>query len=143
MTTSADLVGTYRLQSFRNIADDGEVEMPFGSDPTGQIIYTAGGYMSAILMRSDRVQFEAGDILDARDDERLGAFASSSAYSGSYAVEDDQIVHRLAVTTYPNWTGTTQVRDFELTGTHFTLFPPRMLMHGKMRRGEVRWERIE
>jgi hypothetical protein len=128
--------------SFENYADDGEVARPFGEHPRGFIIYTADGYMSAIMMSADRPNFAAGDILGGNDDEKLAAFATSSAYAGRWEIVDGQIIHHLEVTTYPNWTGTDQPRDFELTDTHFTLFPPRMIMNGKIRHGRVHWERL-
>jgi len=137
-----ELVGTYRLLAFENYADDGEVARPFGDDPKGFIIYSAEGYMSAILMRADRPNFAAGDILGGTDEERVDAFSSSSAYAGRWEIVGDQIIHHLDVTTYPNWTGTDQPRDFELTDTHFTLFPPEMMMNGKIRRARVHWERL-
>lgn len=137
------LVGTYRLLAMEHFTEDGEVGHPFGESPKGFIIYTAGGYMSAILMRADRPNFDAGDILGGSDAERLAAFASSSAYAGRYDIVGDQIIHHLEVTTYPNWTNTDQPRHFDLTDTHFTLYPPEMLMEGRIRRGRVRWERLE
>ena len=137
------LAGTYRLLAMEHFTEDGEVGHPFGINPKGFIIYTAGGYMSAILMRADRPNFDAGDILGGSDAERLAAFASSSAYAGRYDLVGDQIIHHLEVTTYPNWTGTDQPRKFDLTETHFTLSPPMMLMEGKIRRGRVHWERLE
>ena len=142
MSVEDRLIGTYRLLSFENYSDDGEVGRPFGEHPKGFIIYTAERYMSAILMRSDRPKFAAGDILGGSDDEKIAAFASSSAYAGRWEIRDNQIIHHLEVTTYPNWTGTDQPRAFELTETHFTLFPPKMLMEGKVRHGRVHWERL-
>lgn len=136
------LVGTYRLISFENFADDGEVQTPFGPDPRGFAMYTAAGYMSAILMRRDRPNFPEGDILAASDADRVAAFATSSAYAGRWEIVGDQIVHHLEATTYPNWTDTDQYRNFDLTDTHFTLYPPRMLMQGKIRRGRVHFERM-
>ena len=137
------LVGPYRLVAVEHHADDGEVGYPFGSAPKGFIVYTVEGCMSAVLMRADRPLFAAGDILAATDAERVAAFSSSSAYAGRYEVLDDRIVHHLEVTTYPNWSGTDQVREFDVSDTHLTLFPPRMLMQGKMRSGRVHFERMK
>jgi hypothetical protein len=142
MSVEDRLVGTYRLLSMEHFSEDGEVGRPFGENPKGFIIYTAEGYMSAILMRADRPDFADADILAATDAERVAAFASSSAYAGRWEIVGDQIIHHLEVTTYPNWTGTDQPRNFELSDTHFTLFPPKMLMQGKIRHGRVRFERI-
>ena len=142
MNNAQRLVGTYRLVSFENFADDGEVQRPFGDTPRGVAMYTAEGYMSAILMVRDRPNFPEGDILAASDDDRVKAFATSSAYAGRWELIGDQIIHHLEATTYPNWTDTDQPRDFDLTETTFTLYPPRMLMQGKIRRGRVHFERI-
>jgi hypothetical protein len=142
MSVEDRLVGTYRLLSMEHFSEDGEVGRPFGENPKGFIIYTAEGYMSAILMRGDRPNFADADILAATDAERVDAFASSSAYAGRWEIVGDQIIHHLDVTTYPNWTGTEQPRHFELSDTHFTLFPPKMLMQGKIRHGRVHFERI-
>ncbi len=140
--TRARLIGTYRLLGMEHFTADGEVGRPFGENPKGFIIYTPEGYMSAILMRAGRANFPAGDILGGSDAERVDAFASASAYAGRYEIKGEQIVHHLEATTYPNWTDTDQPRHFELTDTHLTLFPPEMLMEGKLRRGQVRFERI-
>ncbi len=142
MDHASRLVGTYRLLSFENFADDGEVQTPFGTDPRGFAMYTAEGYMSAILMVRNRPNFPEGDILAATDADRAAAFATSSAYAGGWEIVGDQIIHHLEATTYPNWTDTDQPRNFDLTDTHFTLYPPRMLMQGKIRRGRVHFERI-
>ena len=142
MDLARRLVGTYRLLSFENFADDGEVQTPFGPNPRGFAMYTAEGYMSAILMVRDRPNFPEGDILAATDADRVAAFATSSAYAGRWEIVGDQIIHHLEATTYPNWTDTDQHRNFDLTDTHFTLYPPRMLMQGKIRRGRVHFERI-
>ena len=142
MDAAQQLVGTYRLISFENFADDGEVQRPFGDHPRGFAMYTAEGYMSAILMVRDRPNFPEGDILAASDADRVAAFATSSAYAGRWEIVGDQIIHHLEATTYPNWTDTDQPRNFDLSETHFTLYPPRMLMQGKIRRGRVHFERI-
>jgi hypothetical protein len=137
---AARLVGTYRLVSVEHRADDGEVGHPFGPNPKGYIFYSAEGCMSATLMRGDRPLFAAGDILAATDAERVAAFSSSSAYAGRYELIDGKIVHQ--VTTFPNWTGSDQIRRFDVSAAYLTLYPPRMLMEGKMRSGRVHFERV-
>ena len=142
MTQASNLVGTYRLCTFRDIADDGEVREPLGPEPSGLIIYSGTGWMSAVLSTSDREPFAAGDILEASDDERVRAFATSSGYAGRWSIENDEVVHQLTVATFPNWVGTTQRRRFALTDGELWLYPPRLLMNGKMRRSELMWERM-
>jgi hypothetical protein len=142
MSTEQLLVGTYRLLAVEHFTDDGEVGKPYGENPKGYLIYTAEGGMSAALMRSDRPNSVDGDILAATDAERLSAFATASAFAGRWELVGDEIIHHLEVTTYPNWSGTDQVRKFDLTETHLTLYPPPMLMEGKIRRGRVHSERL-
>lgn len=136
------LVGTYRLCSFRDIADDGEVREPLGAAPSGVIIYSGEGWMSAVLARADRPNFAAGDILSGSDEERLQAFSTSSGYGGQWSIEEGEVVHELVVATFPNWVGTTQRRPFEFRDGQLWLFPPRLLMNGKMRRSELLWDRM-
>ena len=138
----AALVGSYRLASFRDIADDGEVREPLGPDAIGLIIYSAERCISAVLMRSDRPNFAEGDILGGSDAERIAAFGTVSAYAGRWTIEEAHVVHRLEAATFPNWTGTVQRRPYELEGDRLLLLPPRLLMDGKMRRSELVWERV-
>ena len=142
MTEEDRLVGSYRLRVFRDIADDGEVRMPLGADPVGFILYSAERYMTAVLMASGRPNFGAGDILRGTDEERVAAFATSSGYAGRWEIDDGHVVHHLEAATFPNWVGTVQRRPYELVGDELRLFPPRMLMDGKMRRSEVVWDRL-
>ena len=65
MSVEEQLVGTYRVLTMEHYTDDGEVGRPFGDDPQGIIVYTAAHYMTAILMKSGRPAFAAGDTARA------------------------------------------------------------------------------
>jgi hypothetical protein len=143
MSIAERLIGAYRVVAMEHYTDDGEIGRPYGDHPKGYIIYTAEGCMSALLMLPERPNFAAGDILAATEAERVAAFTTFSSFAGRYEIVGDQIIHHLDVTSYPNWTGTDQVRNFDLTDTHLTLYPPRMLMEGKIRRGRVHCERMQ
>ena len=136
------LVGTYRVLSMDSTADDGEVQRQFGDRPEGFITYTAEGYMMALLSRPGRAPFVDGDIMGGRPEEQVAAFLSASAFAGRYEVVGGKIAHHLEAASFPNWKGTTQVRDYELTPTHLTLRPPRLLMNGKWRTSRVHLERL-
>ena len=45
MLTAHDLVGTWRLRSWRSEADDGSVAEPMGAAPLGYVVYTPDGRM--------------------------------------------------------------------------------------------------
>ena len=136
------LVGTYRLRTFRDIADDGEVREPLGAHPVGFILYAPERWMSAVLMAADRPNFAEGDILAGSDEERIAAFGTASAYAGRWSIDDGLVVHQLEAATFPNWVGTVQRRPYELDGDELRLHPPELLMNGKMRRSELVWERL-
>lgn len=137
------LVGSYRLDVFRDIAEDGEVREPLGPHPVGFILYSAERWMSAVLMKADRPNFGAGDILAGTDEERVAAFATASGYAGRWEIVDGHVVHHLEAATFPNWVGTVQRRPYEIDGNALRLYPPPLLMNGKMRRSEVFWTRLE
>jgi Lipocalin-like domain len=72
MTTSTDtdlrnyIVGAWVLESYESCdIDRSNVHYPLGPDARGIIMYTANGYMSAQLMRSDRPLLHIGDLAAA------------------------------------------------------------------------------
>jgi hypothetical protein len=136
------LVGTWRVLAMEHYTDDGEVGRPFGDDPRGIIVYTVERYMTAVLMRPGRPPFAAGDVLAGSDAERAAAFLTANAFAGRWEVQGQEVVHHLEVTTFPNWAGTEQRRRFEVSGTHLTLYPPTMLMQGKLRHARVHCARV-
>ncbi len=138
MSAEELLVGTWRVLAMEHYTDDGEVGRPFGNAPAGLIIYTAERYMTAVLMRPDRPQFAVNDILAGTADERASAFLSANAFAGRW----EEVVHHLEVCTFPNWVGTQQRRRFSVSSAELTLYPPSMLMEGKLRHARVHCARI-
>ena len=49
-----DLVGTWRLRSWKNVASDGSAVDPLGERPVGYIFYNHDGYMSVEIMAAHR-----------------------------------------------------------------------------------------
>ena len=141
--TSRDLVGTYRVLTMEHYSADGSIGRPFGDAPEGFITYTPEGYMMALLSRSDRVPFVDGDILGGSQEEQVTAFLTASSFAGRYEVKDGQVYHYLEAVSFPNWKGTTQARDFELTETHLRLYPPPLLMEGQLRTSRVECARLK
>jgi hypothetical protein len=142
VSAALDLVGTYRLVSMEHYTEDGTVGRPFGDAPSGFITYTAEGYMMALLSRSDRQPFADGDIMGGSPQEQIAAFLTASAFAGRYEIREQKIWHHLEAATFPNWAGTVQVRDYELTETSLALFPPPLLMDGQMRTSRVAFTRL-
>jgi len=115
------LVGTWRLVSWESRDADGEVSHPFGREPLGYLIYTADGYMSAILTPVDRLPFAAGDILRGTGEEQARAAATCIAYAGPYTVHEGRVLHHVETSLFPNWVGGAQERRYALEGDRLSL----------------------
>ena len=136
------LIGTWSVLAMEHYTDDGEVGRPFGDEPRGIIVYTAERYMTAVLMRPGRAPFASGDVLGGTEAERAASFLGANAFAGRWEVQGPEVVHHLEVTTFPNWVGTDQRRRFEVNDTNLTLYPPSMLMQGKLRHARVHCARV-
>jgi len=67
------LVGAWRLVSWENQADDGQVTHPMGTDALGYLLYTADGRFSVTISRRGRAGFAAGDLLSGTTEEQARA----------------------------------------------------------------------
>ncbi len=117
---NADLViGTWKLQSYvREVAATGARYNQFGDDPDGYLGYAPDGRMYAIFTRRDRVT--PADAV-ATEEEGLELFGSMVAYAGTYTLGEGQVVHHVDISWNENWTGTDQVRHFEVNGDTLTI----------------------
>ena len=111
--TANSIAGVWKLKKyFRRFLDTGEVR----SDmlPQAYILYTPGGFMMSITVEENR-RPPAGEVLT--DDERVRLFKSIiSAYSGSYIIEGDNVIHNVELSWNESWTGTQQARRFVVNG---------------------------
>jgi Lipocalin-like domain len=105
--------GVWKLKKYsRRFLDTGEVR----SDmlPQAYILYTPGGFMMSITVEEKRAP-PASEVLT--DEERVCLFKSIiSAYSGTYVVEGDTVIHDVNLSWNEAWTGTKQMRLFKVTG---------------------------
>ncbi len=127
-----DILGPWNLLALEAINEDGKVMHPFGDSPTGMILYDPSGFMFYIAMRSDRANFDSGDVLGGTPEEKLAAFESFDAYSGTYEVSFDEqiIIHTVTASRSPNWKGTKQVRHFQLSGKRLKIETPPIKAQG-------------
>ncbi len=110
-----NFVGSWELVKWTAELNDGTIVFPFGEDAIGRITYDKNGNMSVQLMKNKRSKFHSEDPLQARPDEAVGAFNEFLSYCGSYEVYNnpDQVVHRIKISSFPNWSGQNQIRKFE------------------------------
>jgi hypothetical protein len=117
MTTNS-IVGVWKLKQYsRRFLDNGDVRNDML--PQAYILYTPGGFMMSITVEENR-QPPAGEVLT--DDERVRLFKSIiSAYSGTYTVAGDTVIHDVEMSWNEAWSGTKQVRRFAVNGDQLTI----------------------
>ena len=118
-----DLVGAWRLERWSLEYEDGRpAEFPLGPDARGMLLYTAGGQVSATLMK-------ASDP------------AASLAYAGRYDVRDGAVYHSIEIATDPTLVGKTTTRHIAREGDVLTLSGPDFHA-GTGRRQTIVWRRL-
>jgi len=137
------LVGTWKLVSAisEELATGRKTNIYKGT-PNGFISYGADGRMMTIIVDSARKK-PAETIATAAEAEVL--FRSMAAYSGTYAIHGNQVIHRPDVSWNETWTGTDQVREYKFEGARLVLATSASPdpFTGKMSIRTLVWEKIK
>jgi len=137
------IVGAWRLVSFAFTDAAGEVAYPLGDSPAGGVLFTADGHMSLNFMAGGRAPFAADDFLGGTPEEQAGAARSFVAFGGPYFLEEGAVLIDVKHSLHPNWAGHVHKRLFEVSGACLALSTPEpILLQGKPRSGEARFERL-
>ena len=147
MTTdirAEDIIGAWQLRSWLIHYDDGrDPGFPFGPQPSGLLLYSPDGWMSATVQRPDREPLPADRSPRDLDSELpASAFWSYFAYAGPWRIEGDRVIHSVRHSLNPAMTGTEQVRQMVLEGTLLTLTGIETI-RDESRRHELVWRRAE
>lgn len=139
-----DLIGAWRLKRWDTVFDDGSIGFVMGADPLGVIVYTIEGTMITTICAADRRAIESDDPLGGPDDQRLAALGTFIAYSGTFRIDGEDVIHDVAISLFPNWVGGTQRRHVAVSGDGQTLTLSTDKLVARGRRGVQRlvWERI-
>ena len=146
MASSADVnavLGTWRLQSYvREVLETGERYNQFGDNPDGYIGYSADGRMYAIFMRNDRIP--PADAVPT-DEEGVVLLGTMVAYAGTFTLEAEKVTHHIDISWNQAWTGTDQVRFYELDGDilSITTAPYKSYYDGKEGRSILVWNKVK
>jgi hypothetical protein len=138
------ILGTWILRSWVRTLDGVEEPGPFGPDALGQLVYSPDGHMSGNLMRRTRDRFATEDAAGPEDPrERAAAYDGYLGYCGRYEVDDAAalVLHRVELSSNPNWTGSVQRRLVEFIGTRMKLTTPPIVRHGKPAASVLVWDR--
>jgi hypothetical protein len=137
------LVGTWKLVSFTNTTDKGEVKFMMGHKPIGFLTYTPEGRMSVVIQAEGRKPLSVNDRFAAPAEERAEAFSSVIAYAGRYTFAGDKVTHHVEASWLPNYAGTDLVRSVKLQGDRLTLRTPPILQASVQTINELVWERLK
>jgi hypothetical protein len=138
---AARLLGAWRLVSWRIGDESGRIDEPLGPHPTGLLVYTADGFMSASLMASARKDFAGGDPLRGTPEECAAAMRGFHSYSGRYRIEEGRVIHSVEIALCPNLVGTEQIRFFNLEGDRLVLSTPPLKRAGVIGIANLVWQR--
>jgi hypothetical protein len=138
-----EIIGVWKLLACFGEEAAGLRFFPYGSSPKGQLIYTSEGFMSVVLMNSERTNFVSDDISEATTNETLMAFASFDSYGGRWWFGRDhgEVIHSIEYARIPNWVGQQHKRLFELRGDRLTLRTQPFGMSGQTCVVHVDWLR--
>ena len=116
-------VGSWELKKWTAESIDKSIVFPFGEDAIGRITYDNNGNMAVQVMKNNRSKFLSEDPLQAHPDEVVVANNGFIAYCGNYEVNlnANQVVHQIKISSFPNWVGQNQIRNFEFNEDELTL----------------------
>jgi Lipocalin-like domain len=117
------LVGVWTLRSFVDEQAENEDVHPFGVSPTGFLIYTTDGFVSAQLMRPGRAAFHSPDWHHATAEEYRESGSGYIAYCGTYEVDAAKatVTHTPSVALLPNLVDEPQCRAIAFEGARLIL----------------------
>jgi hypothetical protein len=117
--TASLVIGTWKLQSYvREVAATGVRYNQFGDEPDGYLGYAPDGRMYAIFARRDRITPK--DVVPT-EEEGAALLGTMVAYAGTFTLGEGRVVHHIDISWNQNWTGTDQVRYFQLDGDTLTI----------------------
>jgi hypothetical protein len=131
------LLGSWTLVSclMEDIAT-GERQALWGAHPNGRLVLTECDWIV--------VQTAEARKHPQSDQDRIAAFISMLAYSGTYRIKDDAIFIDVDIAWDESWVGTEQVRRFRLEGDelHIEAEPQPLANFGnKLLRAFLVWKR--
>jgi Lipocalin-like domain len=135
------LLGTWKLISFVQVLDSGEQFNVYGEHPGGYIGYAADGRMYAIVTSDPRVRPRNEHQAEA---DQINLYQTMFAYAGTYVIEGDKVTHRVDISWNQSFTGTTQVRFYQLDGRRLTVTtaPTKFTIDGRDGHLVAVWEKV-
>jgi len=120
--SASGLVGAWNLVAI-TVEQDGKVAEPYGPAPKGIMMIESNGRFSITIVRVGLPKFASNNRTKGTAEEYQAVVQGSLAYFGSYTVRDaDRTIDvHIDASTYPNFDGSNQKRQFTLAGDELTL----------------------
>lgn len=129
--TAADIrafsmVGTWVMTSAYEVLADGTRTTNYGEHPNGLMIVDAKGRYSVQIFRPGRPKFVAGVKAQGTPEEFRAATMGSSTHFGRIVVDtaNRKLTFKIEASSYPNWEGTEQVREYTYSDDTLTYAVP-------------------
>lgn len=122
------LQGTWTLVAADRLLPDGRTVRDYGQSPKGRLIVDAQGRYSLQIFKSERARFARDDKAGGSADEFRSAVMGSSTHYGTMAIDQPgrALLFSVEGSSFPNWEGTTQRRQYALDGATLRYrVPPR------------------
>jgi hypothetical protein len=122
------LRGTWSLVAADKILPGGALARDYGERPNGRLIVDTQGRYSLQIFKSERVRFSSDSKADGSADEFKSAVMGSSTHYGKVTIDEKagQLVFSIEGSSFPNWEGTVQRRQYKLEGNELSYrVPPR------------------
>jgi hypothetical protein len=139
ITDREQLLGRWRIVEWVQRYDDGRERHPFGRDPQGFIQYDAQR-MFCFVCSAGRKPLP-GSQWEVPEADRAAAYSSCFAYSGTYELAGDELLHKVELSLNPNWVGTTQRRRALLRDERLVISARMEEDTSEARTAELIWER--
>lgn len=128
MTLTEKIIGAWELIHYEYPVDGIDIK-PLGDNPTGYLMYTPDGYISANMMTSnERPKYGSKDLHQGTPEEMSKAAKGYVAYAGQFEIKDcDEatqkltLIHHMAVSMNPTWLGDAQERYVTYNETEDTI----------------------
>lgn len=122
------LQGSWTLVAADKILPDGKTARDYGESPKGRLVIDAKGRYSLQIFKSERLRFAGDSKADASVDEFRSAVMGSSTHYGTMTIDEGAgvLVFSIVGSSFPNWEGTIQRRQYKLDGAELRYkVPPR------------------
>lgn len=115
------IVGTYDLVSWENRYESGAITYPLGPDAIGVISYSPDGFLFVHIMANNRNKHSLSDLFSGKNSEIKNSATTHISYCGTYEIKENEIIHHVSVSSFPNWVSSEQRRNWEFKNGNLML----------------------